>query len=574
MSTETPREWITVKTDEDAAIVLAGELSTPLPVARLLVSRGFTNVDAAGDFINPRLSNLGDPFDLDGVKDASERIWQAIQAKARITVFGDYDADGVTSTALLVQVLREIGAVVESYLPNRHDEGYGLSVDALTSAIEQTDPSLLITVDCGTNSCDAVTAALKRGIDVIITDHHECNGTPPKDAVAVVNPKLNGNDDTKTLAGVGVAFKLCHGLVKCGNEIDGAAVATLDLRNYLDLVALGTVADVVPLTGENRILVRHGLSKINKSPSCGLQALIRVAGVRTKIDCYHLGFLIGPRINAAGRLASADLAMRLLLSDNPGKAKRLAGQLDSANRERKMIEDRIIENAVAEVESTFDKDKTFGIVAAGDGWHIGTIGIVAARLCGRYKRPAIVISFDEDGMGRGSCRSIGSINIIEALNSCSNLLEKCGGHKMAAGLSIKRKNIKEFIKCFNDACQKQVKPADLIDKYYVDSWITLGEADETMLAAVDLLRPLGIGNQTPLWGAKNLSIVGRPRVVGKNHLKLTLANGGSQIDAIGFGMGDYDASEGNIDALFQVQENNYMGQKSIQLNLKEIRSTK
>jgi len=572
MSTENPREWITVEADEDAAIALAGELSTPLPVARLLVSRGFTTVDAAGDFINPRLSNLDDPFALDGVKDASERIWKAIKADDRITVFGDYDADGVTSTALLVMVLRELGANVESYLPNRHDEGYGLSIDALNSAIEQTDPSLLITVDCGTNSSDAVTASVKLGVDVIITDHHECSGEPPADAVAVVNPKINGCDDTKVLAGVGVAFKLCHGLAKLGNEIDSSAVEALDLRNYLDLVALGTVADVVPLTGENRILVRHGLAKINSLPSCGLQSLIRAAGVRTKIDCYHLGFLIGPRINAAGRLASADLALRLLLSDNPGKAKRLAGQLDSANRERKMIEDRIIESAVTEVEATFDKDKSFGITAAGDGWHIGTIGIVAARLCGRYKRPAVVISFDDDGMGRGSCRSIGSINIIEALKECSDLLEKCGGHKMAAGLSIKRENIEKFEKCFNDACQKQTKSGDLVEKYYVDSWITLGEADGTLLAAVDLLRPLGIGNQTPLWGAKNLSVVDRPRVVGKNHLKLTLANGGSQIDAIGFGLGDYDIGSGNLDLLFQVQENNYMGRKSIQLNIKDIRA--
>ncbi len=572
MNTENPREWITVETDEKAAVALASELSTPLPVARLLVSRGFTNIDNAELFLNPRLSNLGDPFDFDGVKEASERVWKAIKAKSRITVFGDYDADGVTSTALMVMVLRELGAEVESYLPNRHDEGYGLSLGALDSTIEQTDPSLIITVDCGTNSSDAVTASVKRGVDVIITDHHECSGNPPADAVAVINPKLNGTDDTKTLAGVGVAFKLCHGLVKLGTEIDNKAVEEIDLRNYLDLVALGTVADVVPLVGENRILVRHGLDKINKSPSCGLQALIRAANVRTKIDCYHLGFLIGPRINAAGRLASANLALKLLLSDNPSKAKRLAGQLDSANRERKMIEDRIIENAVAEVELTFDKEKTFGITAAGDGWHIGTIGIVAARLCGRYKRPSIVISFDEDGMGRGSCRSIASVNIIEALESCSDLLEKYGGHKMAAGLSIKRKNIEKFIISFNEACQKQVKPGDLVEKYYIDSWITLGEADKTMLDGVELLRPLGIGNQTPLWGAKNLSVVGRPRVVGKNHLKLTLANGGSQIDAIGFGMGDYEVGQGKFDVLFQVQENNYMGQKSIQLNLKDIRA--
>lgn len=572
MTAQPPRKWITVETDEEAAVALAGELSTPLPVARLLVSRGFTNVDDAGYFLNPRLSNLGDPYNFESVKTASERVWQAINNNERITVFGDYDADGVTSTALMVLLLKELGAEVDSYLPNRHDEGYGLSLDALKNTIEKTDPALIITVDCGTNSCDSVAEAAKCGIDVIITDHHEFNGVLPADAVAIINPKLNDDDDTKTLAGVGVAFKLCHGLVKYGTEAGNKAVENVDLRNYLDLVALGTVADVVPLTGENRILVRHGLTKINSSPSCGLQALSRVANVRTKIDCYHLGFLIGPRINSAGRLASANLALQLLLSDNPAKAKRLAGQLDSANRERKMIEDRIIKIVVAGVEESFDPEKTLGITVAGDGWHIGTIGIVAARLCGRYKRPSIVISIDEDGMGRGSCRSVNSVNIMQALDLCSDLLEKYGGHKMAAGLSIKRSNVKKFIKSFNDACKKQVQASDLIEKYYIDSWITLGEADKTMLDAVELLRPLGIGNQTPLWGAKNLSVVGRPRIVGKNHLKLTLANGGSQMDAIGFGMGDYDVSKGNFDVLFQVQENNYMGQKSIQLNLKDIRA--
>jgi single-stranded-DNA-specific exonuclease len=283
--------------------------------------------------------------------------------------------------------------------------------------------------------------------------------------------------------------------------------------------------------------------------------------------------MIGPRINAAGRLASADLALRLLLENNPAKAKRLAGQLDSANRERKMIEDRIIEQAVKTVEAEFSKDSTAAIVSAGDGWHIGTIGIVAARICGRYKRPAVVISFDEEGMGRGSCRSISSVNIIEALEKCSGLLEKCGGHKMAAGLSIKKENLEEFTECFHKACLEQINPADITDPHYIDSWITLGEADEKLLSAVDRLRPLGIGNQTPLWGAKNLSVVGRPKIVGKNHLKLLLANGGTQIDAIAFGMGDYEIGTGNLDAIFQVQENNYMGRKSIQLNIRDLRAT-
>jgi single-stranded-DNA-specific exonuclease len=476
----------------------------------------------------------------------------------------------------MVLVLRQLGAKVESYLPNRRDEGYGLSPEAAVTVMEHENaPSLIVTVDCGTSSSEAVLFLKKKNVDVIITDHHECLGKPPADAIAVVNPKINGGDALYALAGVGVAYKLGQGLLKYGKQKKKKVVSEVDLKDYLDLVALGTVADVVPLVGENRILVRHGLAKINSSPRIGIQALMRAASVRTKVDCYHLGFMIGPRINAAGRLASADLAMRLLLSDDPGKAKRLAGQLDSANRERKMIEDRILEAASDEVDAKLKKPGAVGVVVAGDGWHIGTIGIVAARISGRYKMPAVVISFDESGMGRGSCRSVAAVNIIEALEECSELLEKHGGHKLAAGLSIKKENLAAFEKCFQEACLKQVSPEDLVENHYIDSWITLDEANKELLDAIELLRPLGIGNQTPVWGAIGRAGMGRPRVVGKKHLKLLLSDGKNQIDGIAFGMGDRSSSvgQGKVDLIFQVQENNYMGRKSIQLNIRDLRQS-
>jgi len=571
MSYDECREWITVETDDARALALAAALSLPLPVARVLVARGLEESDAAERFLNPRLSDLTDPMAMTGMPAAVDRIWKALDAGSRITVFGDYDADGVTSTALLVLVLRRLGATPEYYIPSRHDDGYGLSVDAITKAIAQTTPELLITVDCGSNSNEAVALAAARGVDVVITDHHECAEGPLPDAVAVVNPKLGDLEAVKILAGVGVAFKLCHALVKQGNATERSVVEGLDLRDYLDLVALGTVADVVPLVGENRTLVRHGLLRIKTASRCGLLALIRAAGVRTEIDCYHLGFLIGPRINAAGRLGSADPALQLLMSEDAGIAKRLAGQLDAANRERKRIEELIIAQAVESIAPTFDPDTTFGLVAGSEGWHVGAIGIVAARLCGRYKRPAVVISFDADGLGRGSCRSVDSVNIVEALQSCADVLVSCGGHKMAAGLSIRRENLATFRARFNEACRLQANPLDLISTHLVDAWITLGEADAVLLEAVNGLRPLGLGNPTPTWGARNVSIVGRPRVVGKNHLKLTLASGGTQLDAIAFGMAGRELYNDAVDVLFHVQENNYMGRQVVQLNIKDFR---
>lgn len=571
MSEENPQQWITAEVNEAHVDALATALAVPQPVARVLTARGLQDVDAATRFLNPRLSELSDPFLLSGMEAAVTRIWRAINAESRITVFGDYDADGITSTALLTLLLERLGATVDTYIPSRHEEGYGLTVKATENVLTSQEPELLITVDCGTQSNEAVAWAVERGVDVIVTDHHECAGTPPEDAVAVINPKLGGPDETRLLAGVGVVFKLCHGLIKQGNTDHPEAVEGIDLREYLDLVALGTVADVVPLLDENRTLVRYGLARIKQQPRCGLNALVRAAGVRTNVDCYHLGFLIGPRINAAGRLGSPAPALKLLLSQNPGKAKRLAGQLDAANRERKRIEERIITEANESLKTTFDADSVYGLVAAGDGWNIGTIGIVAARLCGRYKRPAVVISFDENGVGRGSCRSVDSVNMVAALEACSDLLVQFGGHKMAAGLTIKRDQLDTFCERFNTVCKEQAQPEDLVPTQVVDAWITLGEADADLLEAIKRMRPLGLGNPTPTWGARQCRIVGRPRVVGKNHLKMTLASGGSQLDAIAFGMGGRKLYDDAIDVLFHVQENNYMGRNAIQLNIKDFR---
>ena len=445
-----------------------------------------------------------------------------------------------------------------------------MTPDAVASCIRDYSPAVIVTVDCGVTSREAVAVANDAGVDVIVTDHHEPGDVLP-DALAVINPKLGDDEATRMLAGVGVAFKLCHALVKRAIQRDDAGLKGLDLRPYLDLVAVGTVADVAPLMEENRILVRHGLERINQGARTGLAAIIRSAGIRTRIDCYHLGFQIGPRINAVGRLTSAAPAVELLLCQDAGAAVRLAGQLDAANRERKRIEETVVVEAVEQVAEGALPEDLGGIVVAGEEWNVGTIGIVAARLCGRYHRPAVVITLGADGRGRGSCRSIEGVDVSDVLRTCEDLLISCGGHKMAAGLVIEKASIEAFKKRFDKLCRESIDGSQLEPSQTVDAWIALDEADQSLLAAVESLRPLGLGNPTPTWGCRGVALVGKPRVVGTNHLKMVVASGGSQVDAIAFGMADRDLGNGTIDLLFQVQENNYMGRTGIQLNVKDFR---
>ncbi len=564
------RHWVTVESDGKAAERLAGELDIPVQIACILVSRGMAEREQAEAYLHPRLSRLTDPFELPGMRIAAERIWKAITAGEHIIVFGDYDADGVTSTALLVTVLRELGADTSMFLPSRHTDGYGLTPAALERCLEGHAATLIVTVDCGTGSIAAVEQATARGIDVIVSDHHEATHRVAP-ALAVINPKLSDCEAVMMLAGVGVAFKLSQGLVAYGREHNYPAAEDCDLRRHLDLVALGTVADVVPLVHENRILVHHGLALLNNGPRPGIIALNRVAGVRTAVDCYHLGFLIGPRLNAAGRLGDAAPAVDLLLSEDHAGARRLAGKLDSFNRERKRIEEQIIQAAAEMLATDFNDAEDLGIVVGGDGWHIGAIGIVAARLCGRYHRPSIVISFDEDGVGKASCRSVEPVDMVAALSACEDLLESYGGHKMAAGLTVRKENLEVFRRRFNAACKAQIGSGTLAPTVQVDAWISLGDADERLLESIECLRPMGLGNPTPVWGVRGVTSVGQPRIVGKNHLKLVLASGATQRDAIAFGMAGRVLPNGPLDVLFHLQENNYLGRRSVQLNIKDFR---
>jgi single-stranded-DNA-specific exonuclease len=553
-----------------AAEHLVRALGLPPQVGRLLAARGWTDPDAVRAFLNPRLSDLSDPFRLPDMRPAVERIRSALARGEPIVVFGDYDVDGVTATALLVQVLERLGGRITPFLPDRLTDGYGLGCAPLERCLDASGVGLVVSVDCGTGSADAVALAAARGVDVVVTDHHAAHGESAP-AVAVVNPHRGADEDLRALAGVGVAFKLCHALVKAGLEEGEAAARDVDLRDWLDLVAVGTVADVVPLTGENRILVRHGLRRLSATQSVGLKALCNVASAYPPFTGYHLGYVLGPRLNAAGRLGSARDALDLLLTDDAERAAALAGALDTANTERRRIEADMLESARAQVEAVFDPARHFGLVAGRTGWHLGTAGIVAGRLVRTFHRPSVVVVLDEDGGGRGSCRGIEGVDLTQALEACRNELDAFGGHRMAAGLTLRSGRLEAFREQFNAACAAQIDGRALGPVLHVDGWAALGDLDFDTAEALKALQPFGEGNPEPLWGVREVRVAGTPRIVGKDHLKFAVASGATVVDAIAFGMGGCALPDGPLDVVCHLQDNAFRGRPRLQLNVRDFR---
>jgi len=564
------RQWKLKTVDEQTVREIADRTSLPMPLARVLALRGHP-ADAIEAFLNPRLAGLADPFLLPDMQEAVPRIWKAIDTGETITVFGDYDVDGVTSTALLVRVLAALGAAVKPFIPDRLDEGYGLSQEALGRCLEEQDPALVVTVDCGTNAAESIAHAQANGVDVIVTDHHE-PGEQPAAAFACVNPKLGVVPELENLSGVGVAFKLVHGLLKSGREAGRAVAGTIDLRDYLDLVALGTVADLVPLVAENRIIVRHGLAVLDATKWEGLRALKVVAGMRGEADTYHLGFQLGPRINAAGRIGQPMQALRLLTGDDPAEAREIADLLDRTNLERRKLEGDMAEQAFAEIDAYFDPEKHFGLVVAQPGWHPGVVGIVASRVSRHYNRPAIVLGIDKDGKTRGSCRSIAEFDILEGLRACDQHLIKYGGHKMAAGIELSADALDEFKSAFTAAASAELKVLDLSLVQHIDAEIAGGELDWKFYEQFKQLGPFGQDNPEPVWALQGAMVSGRPRVVGKNHLKLSVASGGRKFDAIAFNYPLENLPSGTLDIAFTLKENIWNGNTTLQLQVKDIRS--
>ncbi len=431
------RRWILPSANHDGAVVKFSDDVCGLPsIARLLQGKGLVNDEQASAFLRPRLRRLSDPFLLPNMKIAVDRILHAISEQERIVLYGDYDVDGVTSLALLNEMLRAYGATPALFLPSRMEEGYGLSAEGIERCWQAHQPQLFIAVDCGTSSCAEVAEVRARGADVIVLDHHEPKAALP-DCVAIVNPKATGDFAFGYLCSVGIVFKLCHALLKTRPLPD------FDLRRRLDLVALGTVADIVPLEAENRILVHHGMHEIARRRLLGISELLNVAAVRSPILAEHIGFRLGPRLNAAGRLTTAEKALRLFLTGDSAEAIALAADLDGQNRDRQNVEREIVQAAEAKIAEE-SLGESPAIVLGDRTWHPGVLGIVASRIARSYHRPTIIVGFDEAGLGKGSGRSIPGLSLVAALGRCAGHLEKSGGHEMAAGLTIREENFSDF----------------------------------------------------------------------------------------------------------------------------------
>lgn len=545
----------------------------PPLLAQILLLRGHDTPDAARAFLQPRLQNLSDPLALPDMPDAVGRLSQALARQEKIVVFGDYDADGVTATAFLVRLLRALGKRVAFFLPHRKEEGYGLSADALNRCLVQHSPQLLLVVDCGTNSAAEIAAAKQRGVDAIVLDHHQPAGKLPD--CPVVNPKrIAENPPWKELCGAGLAFKLAHALLKSNPRLQSALPS---LKSHLDLVALGTIADLVPLTGENRILARAGLAQLGQTEKIGLKHLMAKADVPRgeSVEAAHVGFRLGPRLNAAGRLGDAQAALELLLTEEEHRAEELATFLDINNRERQKTEQRVLEEA-RELLRDFDPAAQRVIVLARPGWHPGVVGIVAARLVREWHRPACVLALDEEGRGRGSCRSIPGFDITAALRECAGVLERCGGHALAAGLSVRAGCVDMLRNQLNALAAERLRPEEFLPRLEVDGEISLADLTADLLAALEQLAPFGCENPEPLFCARNLELKNAATVGAEaKHLRLRLSDGSVTLPAIGFGMGnrysEIAARPARLDAVFSVEWNEYQGAREVQLNLKDLR---
>jgi single-stranded-DNA-specific exonuclease len=546
----------------DAAMTesLAGELSITPFVASLLVHRGFRSAVEAEEYLHPRLKSLRDPFALPAMRAAVDGILAAVDKRKRIVLYGDYDVDGVTSLALLTRVLRAMGAKPDCFLPMRMDEGYGLSAEGLKRCISEYDPQLLIAADCGTSSVSEIAQLKRDGMDVIVLDHHECKSALPE-CVALVNPKIG--TDYGYLCSVGIVFKVCHALLKL------RPVADFDLRDCLDLVALGTVADIVPLVGENRILVKRGLEQLANTKWPGVRALMDLAGVRPPLRPSDIGFRLGPRLNAAGRLGAAKDALELLLTGDEGRARTIAASLEGQNRERQAVEMKTLEEA--EQQLGFDPGNDAAIVVGRRGWHPGVLGIVASRISKAHHRPAIVIGFDETGTGKGSGRSIEGFSLVKALNECAGLLEKFGGHEMAAGLTIAEKHFKQFREQFLRRAREMLSDEDLRPRLRLDCEVALDDLDFALLAEHELLQPFGVGNWQPLFFVRGVAPSGEPRVLKEKHLRLTLRKGHAEQTAIFFGGAEQGLPRPPWDVAFRIERNEFRDTVNLQMQIQQLR---
>ena len=551
--------------------VMNPELPVHPLVLEILAARGCATSDAIRTFLTPSLSDMLDPYHLRGMETAVARVIKARSSGEMICVYGDYDVDGITGTALLVSFLRATGFTCSYFIPNRFDDGYGLNSVSI-EAIIATGATLIISVDCGITAVEEAALCRTRGVDLVIVDHHAPKEVLPA-VCAILNPLQTGCEyPFKALAGVGVAFNLLVALRSALREAGAFEAGGIpDLRKWLDLVALGTIADVVPLVGQNRIYTYHGLKQISQSDKPGLQALKRVAGIKDgAVTCGQVGFRLAPRLNAAGRMESAVPGVDLLMSTRLDESLLIASELETANAERQSIERRIFEEAVAMVESGGDYPARRSIVLASADWHQGVIGIVASRLVERYHRPTILIALTDDGLGKGSGRSIPGFHLLDALDPCAAYLARYGGHRYAAGIGLTSVNVPAFAEAFEGVATSTLTEGDLLPRLTIDAEVEPGDVTKELALELKRLEPFGMGNPEPILMLRGMTVAER-RTVGEGHLRLRVTRAGCSFVAIAFNLADRDTS-GLIDVAFFPEFNEWNGTSSLQLRVKDLRS--
>ncbi|QGJ69982.1 Single-stranded-DNA-specific exonuclease RecJ [Planctomycetales bacterium 10988] len=572
------KKWRIRSCDPERSDALARKLSIPSVVAQMLLSRGLEDPERARQFLEAKLSDLRDPEELPGVPGAVEVIYERIQSKERIAVFGDYDVDGMSATALLCRCLKLLGANVRYYIPNRQIEGYGLNSEAIKK-LAKDDTRLIITVDCGITAIEAAEEAKRQEIELVITDHHQIGAELPP-AAAWVHPALPGSSYPFTgLSGVGVAFKLAWALCK---RASNSQKVSERMRSFLlqamGLTALGTIADVVPLLDENRILVRHGLSSLSEYPLLGISQLLQTAQrKKPMLESEDLAFAVAPRLNAAGRFGQALLAVELLETEDEQRAKELANYLDELNVDRQKLERSIYLSANNQIKEQFDPQNDAALVLGDPSWHSGVIGIVAGRLAEKYHRPVILLAMDEYGQkpSVGSARSIPGFHLCQALEACQMYLIGYGGHAAAAGLRLVNEQLDAFREAFCEYAEEEIATEDLQAEIFLDGEVPLHVFTPQVVDQIDMLAPFGEGNRRPLWCSTGVRLADKPKRIGGGgrHLALRIAQYGTSFRAVAFGGGDWEEPlsqvEGTFDIAFKPVINTFRGRRDVELHLED-----
>jgi single-stranded-DNA-specific exonuclease len=566
--------WTIAPSQPALAEFLAKALKISPLLAQCLLNRGFSEPEPITRFLQPRLKSLADPFLLPNMQAAVERLFAARERGESLVIFGDYDVDGVTSTTLLADFLGALGWKVNAYLPHRMEEGYGLSQSGVGNCLAKFPSTLLLAVDCGSTAVDSIQWLKGQGVDTIVLDHHQVS-TPAPLAHALVNPQLSPAEapSFRELCSVGLAFKLAHALLKHGRTVGLPGAAEFDLRPYLDLVALGTIADLVPLIGENRILVSAGIERLNSTQRPGLIALKKVAGIDGEVGGYEVGFQLAPRLNAAGRLETAEESLRLLLARDAAEAEPIAQALDSRNRERQKIERSISEEAIGAVRARFNPETDHVIVEGQLMWHIGVVGIVASRVMQEFYRPTLIIGGDGDEW-RGSGRSIEGFDLAAALRECDDLLVRHGGHAMAAGVTVKADQIDALRARLNELVRRSLKPEQFQPSLRLDAEVTSAELTVERLRELEQLEQTGMGNPAVRLVMRNASHARPLQRMGaeKKHAKLWVTDGKRTVEAVLWNVGDGSLPVGRFDLAFVPQLNEFNGSTTVQLKVLDWRA--